>query len=70
LKFSGAPTEVGLDARNLITCSICNRLVDAIVQGILDGASDEAISDAIADICVNSGVYNYKVCYGEAFLGR
>ena len=67
----GAPTEIGLSeesARNVITCNICGRFIDAVVQGVQDGATDEAISDAIADICVTSGIYNYRVCYGSAFL--
>lgn len=54
--------------KGIITCSVCQQLVDELVAGFAIDASDEDIANRLAEICVTVGIYNYKVCYGASYL--
>ena len=54
--------------KGLFSCSICNRLVNQVAESFDLGESDEEIASGIGDLCVESGAYNYKVCYGTALI--
>lgn len=54
--------------KNVFSCSVCNRLVNQVAESFDLGKSDEEIASGIGDLCVETGSYNYKVCYGTALI--
>lgn len=69
---TAAPLEYSLvdskSEKGLISCSLCNSIISDVFTGFETGQTDEEISAGIAQRCETLNLYNYKVCYGTAFI--
>ncbi|XP_046446658.1 sphingomyelin phosphodiesterase-like [Daphnia pulex] len=67
-----APLEYSLvdskSEKGLISCALCNSIISDVFTGFETGQTDEEISAGIAQRCETLNLYNYKVCYGTAFI--
>ena len=54
--------------KGLVTCGLCNDVVNDVFNGFQTGQTDEEISAAIGNRCERLNIYNYKVCHGTALI--
>ena len=54
--------------KGLVSCALCNSIISDIFLGFENGQTDEEISAGIGQRCETLSLYNYKVCYGTAFI--
>jgi len=54
--------------KGLVSCAVCKSIISDVFTGFENGQTDEEISAGIGQRCETLRLYNYKVCYGTAFI--